>query len=58
MIANSNEINFDADKDFKFVFELGLSPEINVTVDKSVNIPYYNITVDDEMVARQDAQFA
>ena len=58
LIANSNEINFDADKDFKFVFELGLSPEINVTVDKSVNIPYYNITVDDEMVARQDAQFA
>ena len=58
LIANSNEINFDADKDFKFIFELGLSPEINVTVDKSVNIPYYNITVDDEMVARQDAQFA
>ncbi|MGN0230719.1 MAG: trigger factor [Muribaculaceae bacterium] len=57
LIANSNEINFDADKDFKFVFELGLAPEINITVDKSVNIPYYNILVDDEMVARQDAQF-
>lgn len=47
------EINLD-DKDYTFQYEIGLAPEINLTLDKSVNIPYYTIAVDDNMLKEQD----
>ena len=53
IIENVKEIDFDNDKDFKFVFEIGFAPEINVKVDKDVKIPFYNIEVDEDMVNRQ-----
>ena len=56
MIANAEEINFDTQKDFEFKFELGFAPEINLTIDKSVKVPYYNIEVDDNMVNENDHQ--
>ena len=46
------EINMeDADKSFQY--EIGLTPEINVALDK-VTLPYYNIEVSKEMVDEQD----
>ena len=56
MIANAEEVNFDTQKDFTFKFEIGLAPEINLTIDKNVTIPYYNIEVDDNMVSENDKQ--
>lgn len=47
------EISLDQ-KDYTFEYEIGLAPEINVNIDKSVNLPYYVIKVDDEMKSRQD----
>ncbi len=47
------EINLD-DKDYAFQYEIGIAPEINLTLDKSVNIPYYTIAVDDNMLKEQD----
>lgn len=47
------EINLD-DKDYTFQYEIGIAPEINLTLDKSVNIPYYTIAVDDNMLKEQD----
>lgn len=47
------EINL-ADKDYTFQYEIGIAPEINLTLDKSVNIPYYTIAVDDNMLKEQD----
>lgn len=47
------EINLD-DKDYTFQYEIGIAPEINLTLDKSVNIPYYTIAVDDAMLKEQD----
>lgn len=41
-------------KDYNFSYEIGLSPEMNVVVDKSIEIPYYVIAVDDEMKNRQN----
>ena len=32
-------------KDFTFVFDLGLSPEVNVEVEKGDTVPSYNVTV-------------
>lgn len=47
------EINLD-DKDYTFQYEIGLAPELNITLDKSVTLPYYTIAVDDNMIAEQD----
>lgn len=51
--AEVKEINLD-DKDYTFQYEIGIAPEINLTLDKSVNIPYYTIAVDDAMLKEQD----
>ncbi len=48
------EINLD-DKDYKFQYEIGLAPELNVNFDKSVTLPFYTIAVDDTMISEQDA---
>jgi len=45
--------NLDDPKDFAFVFDIGLAPEINVTLDKSDKLPYYKIKISDEMIDRQ-----
>lgn len=47
------EINLE-DKDYKFEYEIGLAPEINVEIDKNVELPYYKIEVSDEMIQEQD----
>lgn len=47
------EINLD-DKDYTFQYEIGIAPEIDLTLDKSVNLPYYKIAVDDNMLKEQD----
>ncbi len=45
------------DADYTFEYEIGLTPEINVVLDKTVKLPYYEIEVSDEMVAEQDKNF-
>ena len=47
------EINLEQ-KDYTFEYEIGLAPAINLTLDKNVKLPYYEIEVSDEMVAQQD----
>lgn len=49
----ANAINEDA-SEFTLKFKVGVAPEFEVKVDKDLHIPYYNIKVTDEMVARQD----
>lgn len=39
--------------DFTFRFKVGLAPEIDNHVDKNLHVPYYTITVTDEMVNEQ-----
>lgn len=50
------EINLE-DKDYTFEYEIGLAPELNVVVDKSVELPYYKIEVSDAMIDEQDKSF-
>lgn len=47
------EINLD-DKDYTFQYEIGLAPEIDVVLDKSVTLPFYTIAVDDNLIKEQD----
>lgn len=52
MLTNDTDFNFEKGKDFTFKFNVGLAPEIDVNL-ASVEIPYYEIAVDDEMVENQ-----
>lgn len=57
MTAEDMMVDLDAQDDFTFRFDVALAPELNVKVDKSISVPYYTITVDDDMVKRQDESF-
>lgn len=66
-MAKANEemtFDFEKDENFDFVFEIGLSPEINVEVSEKDKYPYYKIKVgkkefDDykESVAKRYGEF-
>lgn len=43
--------------DYTFQYEVGLTPEINITIDKNDKLPFYEIEVSDEMIAEQDKNF-
>lgn len=56
--TETKDINWDTDETFEFAFDLGLSPEVTVAVDKRKKLPYYTITVDANMVQNQIDGFA
>lgn len=43
-------IDFDKAQNFEFVFDIALSPEIEIVLDESLTIDYYKIMVDNKMV--------
>jgi len=51
-------VDFDTQEDFDFAFDIALSPELEFTLNKKDSIPYYSITVTDEMVAEQAKSLA
>lgn len=51
--ADVTEINLK-ETDYDFKYDVALWPELNITLDKSVKLPYYNIEVTDAMVEDQD----
>ena len=53
LALNVTEINL-TDKDYTFEYEIALAPVIDVKLDKSVNLPFYTIAVDEKMVEEQD----
>jgi trigger factor len=42
------EINWDAQAEFEFVFDIGISPEFEAPVNNKEKIPYYKIMIDDD----------
>ena len=50
--------DLDGDGPFEFVFDIALAPELNYTLNKKDSIPYYNITVTEEMVDSQVKAYA
>lgn len=57
MTAEDMTVDLDAQDDFTFRFDVALAPELDVKVDKKIKVPYYTITVDDDMVNRQNENF-
>ena len=43
--ANQPEVEWEDGHDFTFVFDLGLSPEVTVEVEKGDTVPSYSVTV-------------
>ena len=43
-------IDFDNQEDFEFVFDIAVAPEFKVELSDKISVPYYEISVDDEMV--------
>jgi trigger factor len=52
------DIDWEKDENFEFHFDIGLAPEINITLDKRSKYKYYTITVSDEMIAQQEEMAA
>lgn len=48
-IDDENKINIEADDDFDFTFEIGLSPAVEIKLSKKNKVTGYKIIVDDEM---------
>jgi trigger factor len=51
-------IEWDTQADFSFVYDIGMAPEINVVLDKSITFPYYSIVANDDMVNKQVDAYA
>ncbi|MCF6242984.1 MAG: trigger factor [Bacteroidales bacterium] len=43
-------IDFDNQKEFEFIFDLGLRPEIEINLNKRIKIPYYIIKPDEDLI--------
>ena len=50
--------DLDGDGPFEFVFDIALAPVLEYTLNKKDSVPYYNITVTDEMVDAQVKAYA
>lgn len=57
MVTEDTKVDFKNDKEFNFKFELGLSPEFDLKLDKRVKIPFYNIEVSQDMIDKQTDAF-
>ncbi|HEY5510105.1 MAG TPA: trigger factor [Prolixibacteraceae bacterium] len=55
--AEQKQIDFDSDETFEFVFDLGLSPVIDIDFQKIGKLPLYEIDVDEEMINNQVEAF-
>jgi len=45
-------IDFDSQKEFEFIFDIGLRPEFELSLNKRLKIPFYNIQPDEELINR------
>ena len=45
-------IDFDTQKEFEFIFDIGFRPEFELALNKRLKIPFYNIKPDDELINR------
>lgn len=55
LTVNVQEVDLDQ-PDYTFKYEVGIAPKIDVVVDKSVTLPYYDIEVSDKMIEDQDKE--
>lgn len=51
--TEQQDIDFETQEDFEFVFDLGLAPEFEIQLNKRDKIHYYQITPGEDMIANQ-----
>ncbi|MBL7902221.1 MAG: trigger factor [Bacteroidia bacterium] len=49
---DQTKVDFETQKEFEFVYELGLAPEFNVTLDSKSTFVYKTVKVDDELIEK------
>ena len=47
------ELDLENDEHFSFDFEIGLSPELDLTFDKNDSLPYYKVKLENEHLEKQ-----
>ena len=55
---SQQNVDFDTQEDFDFVFDIALAPEFKAEVSKDDKVDYYDIEVTDEMVDNQVKMYA
>jgi len=55
--AEQKPVDFDHDETFEFVFDLGLSPAIDIDFKKLGKLPYYEVIIDEKMINNQVEAF-
>ena len=55
-------IDIENEKDYEFLFDIALAPEVSVVIDGKISIPFYKIKIDkkltEEEISRHKQQFA
>ncbi|MDR1022077.1 MAG: trigger factor [Prevotellaceae bacterium] len=46
-------VDFDTQTEFEFKYDVAIAPEVQLTIDSSITIPYYNIAIPDGEVQRR-----
>ena len=52
------QLDFDTQDQFQFLFDIALAPAINIELSAADKVPYYDVTVTDEMVNNQVNAYA
>jgi trigger factor len=52
------DIDWETQEDFDFSFDLGLAPAFEIPTDKKTKIPYYKITVGEDLIKRYNDDVA
>ncbi|MDO9512143.1 MAG: trigger factor [Bacteroidales bacterium] len=48
----NHTMDFDTQTEFEFIFDIGLAPEVNISIDKSISQEYYKIIAEDDIVEK------
>lgn len=51
--SEDNVIDFDKDENFSFKFDIGLTPEFDLPLDKKNQLTYYNVKLEDDLLEKQ-----
>ncbi len=55
---NNSPLDLDNQEEFEFSFDIGLAPEFDLKIDKSLIYPYYKIQADEKVVEDQISRYA
>ena len=51
--GNDKPLNLDKDENFTFYFDIALTPEFDLALDKNSHLTYYDVKIDDDILDKQ-----